>query len=75
MAKMFTKSILLPQTLIDALAREAQEKRLGFSELVRQALSERVNISGVEERLAVRLEAVEKRLGKKIDNLVVEESR
>ena len=74
MAKMFTKSILLPQALIDALKNEAKEKRVGFSELVRQALAERVNIAGVEERIAARLEAVEKNLAKKIDALVVEEA-
>lgn len=74
MAKMFTKSVLLPQALIDALKNEAKEKRVGFSELVRQALAERVNIAGVEERIAARLEAVEKNLTKKIDALVVEEA-
>ena len=64
MAKMVTKSILMPAALAAALDAEAREKKISLSELARAALSDRINLSDIEARLMARLDVQDKVLAK-----------
>lgn len=64
MAKMVTKSILMPAALAAALDAEAREKKISLSELARAALSDRINLSDIEARVMARLDVQDKVLAK-----------
>lgn len=64
MAKMVTKSILMPAALAAALDAEAREKKISLSELARAALSDRINLADIEARLMARLDVQDKALAK-----------
>lgn len=64
MAKMVTKSILMPAALAAALDAEAREKKISLSELARAALSDRINLVEIEARLMARLDVQDKALAK-----------
>lgn len=57
MAKMLTKSILMPAALAAALEAEAREEKISLSELVREALANRINLTAIEASLMGRLDA------------------
>ena len=64
MAKMVTKSILMPAALAAALDVEARDKKISLSELARAALSDRINLSAIEARLIARLDAQDAAMAK-----------
>ncbi len=64
MAKMVTKSILMPAALAAALDAEAREKKISLSELARSALSDRINLAAIEARLIARLDAQDEAIAK-----------
>lgn len=60
MSTTVVKTIRFPQPLWQALEARAEQQKTSTPDLVRQMLGEQLNVEGLEDRLAARLDRQEK---------------